>query len=116
MANAYTNAISDNVKRSVMHKLNNGECILRAPVGYLNVRDENGKSNVIVDKSRALLMQEIFRKYATGTASLNDLANFAKEKGLTNTFGKSKKPLAKNVIATLKHSKENLRTRKHSVE
>ncbi len=101
MANAYTNAISDNVKRSVMHKLNNGECILRAPVGYLNVRDESGRSNVIVDKSRALLMQEIFRKYATGTVSLSDLANFAKEKGLTNTFGKSIKPLAKNVIATL---------------
>ncbi len=101
MANAYTNAISDNVKRSVMHKLNNGECILRAPVGYLNIRDENGKSNVIVDKSRALLMQEIFKKYATGTVSLNDLANFAKAKGLTNTFGKSNKPLAKNVIASL---------------
>jgi site-specific DNA recombinase len=29
MANAYTNAISDNVKRSITHKLNNGECIQR---------------------------------------------------------------------------------------
>ncbi len=101
MANAYTNAISDNVKRSVMHKLNNGECIQRAPVGYLNVKDDNGKSLVIVDKSRAFLVQEMFNKYATGTVSLNDLADFAKEKGLTNTFGKGGKPLAKNVIATL---------------
>lgn len=101
MANAYTNAISDNVKRSFMHKLNNGECIQRAPAGYLNAKDDNGKSTVIVDKSRAFLVQEIFNKYATGTVSLNDLADFSKEKGLTNTFGKGDKPLAKNVIATL---------------
>jgi len=62
MANAYTNAISDNVKRSVMYKLNNGECIQRAPVGYLNVKDENGKSTVIVDKTRAPLVQDLFKK------------------------------------------------------
>lgn len=103
MANAYTNAISDNVKRSIIHKLNNGECIQRAPVGYLNLRDKDGKSTVIIDKSRAHLIQEMFTLYATGTVSLNDLAKFAKEKGLTNSCGKSaiKKPLAKNVIAEL---------------
>ena len=38
MANAYTNAISDNVKRSIIHKLNNGEYIGKAPLGYLNIR------------------------------------------------------------------------------
>ncbi|HHS2948414.1 TPA: recombinase family protein [Legionella pneumophila] len=101
MANAYTNAISDNVKRSVIHKLNNGECIQRAPVGYLNARDENGKSTVIVDKTRAPLVRELFKKYSTGTVSLNDLAEFSKEKGLSNTFGKGDKPLAKNVISAL---------------
>lgn len=53
MANAYTNAISDNVKRSIIHKLNNGEYIGKAPLGYLNVRDENDKSNIIIDESRA---------------------------------------------------------------
>ena len=36
MANSYTDAISDNVKRSILHKLNNGECIKKAPLGYLN--------------------------------------------------------------------------------
>jgi hypothetical protein len=45
MVNAYTNAISDNVKCTVLHKLNNGECIRKAPIGYLNVRDEQGKSS-----------------------------------------------------------------------
>ncbi len=45
MANAYVNAISDNVKRSNSYKLNNGECIGRAPVGYLNFKNTEGKSD-----------------------------------------------------------------------
>lgn len=103
MANAYTNAISDNVKRSVIHKLNNGECIRRAPVGYLNIRDQEDKSTVIVDKARAILVQEMFSMYATGTVSLGDLVKFAKENGLTNSYSKGPKTktLAKNVIAEM---------------
>ena len=101
MANAYTNAISDNVKRSIVHKLNKGECIQRAPVGYLNIRDNDDKSTVIVDKSRAILIQEMFAMYATGTVSLGDLVAFAKQKNLTNSCGKGIKTLAKNVIAEM---------------
>lgn len=86
MANAYTNAISDNVKRSVLYKLNNGECIQKVPLGYLNVRDAVGKSNVIVDKSRALLIQEMFTRYSTGMLSLGDLAKFANNNTLRTTF------------------------------
>jgi site-specific DNA recombinase len=41
--------------------------------------------------------------YATGTISLGDLANFAKENGLSNSYGKTINPktLAKNVIAEM---------------
>lgn len=103
MANAYTNAISDNVKRSILHKLNNGECIQKAPLGYLNIRDENDRSDLIVDKSRALLIQELFKMYSTGTVSLGDLSKFAKENGFTNNFfkGGAAKTLSKNVISVI---------------
>lgn len=103
MANSYTNNISDNVKRSIVHKLNIGECIQKAPIGYLNIRDTDGKSNVIVDKTRSSLVQEMFVMYATGTVSLGDLVNFAKAKKLTNSCGRGDKAktLAKNVIATM---------------
>ena len=99
MANAYTNAISDNVKRSVNHKLNNGECIQKAPVGYSNIRDANGKSDVIVDESRAYLVIEMFKMYSLGSTSLGELATFAEKHNLTNNLKNSTKPLSKNVIA-----------------
>ena len=44
MAQNYTDAIRDNVARSNEYKIQNGEYPNRAPIGYLNVRDENGKS------------------------------------------------------------------------
>ncbi len=102
MANAYTNAISDNVKRSLLHKLNSGECIRMAPLGYLNIKDSNGKSDVIIDQERAYLIKEMFEMYATGAFSLSDLAKFTKEKNLTNIFHKGEsKPIAKSVICNI---------------
>lgn len=103
MANAYTNAISDNVKRSIIHKLNNGEYIGKAPLGYLNIRDENDKSNIIIDESRAFLIQKMFEVYSTGTISLGDLEKFAAQHNLTNNFYKARegKPITKNVISNI---------------
>ena len=103
MANAYTNAISDNVKRSIIYKLNNGECIGKAPLGYLNARDAADKSIIVVDHSRAHLIKQIFELYATGAYSLGDLERFAKQHHLTNTFFKGRKgePIKKNVISNI---------------
>ena len=63
MANSYTDAISDNVKRSILHKLANGECIQKAPLGYLIVKDTIAKSTVILDVSRPLLINKMFEHY-----------------------------------------------------
>ena len=102
MANSYTDAISDNVKRSILHKLNNGECIQKAPLGYLNVRDTNGKSNVVIDVSRAFLIKKMFELYSLGSYSLGDLEKFARENNLTNNFFKGDaKPITKNVIRNI---------------
>ena len=44
MAQSYTDAIRDNVKRSNEYKIQNGEYPNKAPIGYLNIRDEAGKA------------------------------------------------------------------------
>ena len=88
MANSYTDAISDNVKRSILHKLNNGEYIKKAPLGYLNIKDEQGKSKIILDKSRANLIIKLFEMYSLSKNSLGDLEKFAKQNNLTNHFFK----------------------------
>jgi len=45
----------------------------QTPLGYLNVRDVNGKSNVVVDKSRAFLVIKMFEMYSLGKTSIGDL-------------------------------------------
>ena len=91
-AKSYALDISHNTKRSLVTKLEKGELTRIAPIGYLNVKDANGKSEIIVDKTRSLLVKEMFEMYATGKFAIGDLIKFAKKNNLTNTFFKNKKP------------------------
>lgn len=85
MAQAYTDSLSDNVKRSIEHKLRNGEWIGPAPVGYKNVDDPNTeKKTVVIDKERAYLVRRVFEEYATGAYSMAILTKKAREWGLRN--------------------------------
>jgi site-specific DNA recombinase len=96
-AKTYVLNISDNVKRSIEYKKRNGECIRRAPTGYLNVRTSEGKSNVIIDPERGFLVKKIFAEYAKGTTSMMQLAKKCKEWGLTSNI-KNGKVVSHNVI------------------
>ncbi len=88
MAQSYTDQLSDNVKRSVRHKISKGECIYQAPLGYLNVEDkDSGNNTVILDKERAFLVKKLFTEYATGTVSLHELARQSKDWGLRTKKG-----------------------------
>ena len=58
MAQSYVDNLSDNVKRSLDHKLRKGEWIGPAVLGYLNGRDEKGNSIVIVDHLRAPIIKK----------------------------------------------------------
>jgi site-specific DNA recombinase len=98
-AKSYVLNLSDNVKRSIEYKIRNGECIRKAPVGYLNVKNQQGKSDVMVDPERAYLVKKLFIEYAKGTTSFQGLAKKCQEWGLTSNV-KNGKPLSHNVIAT----------------
>jgi DNA invertase Pin-like site-specific DNA recombinase len=82
MAQSYVDNLSDNVKRSLDHKLRKGEWIGPAVLGYLNGRDEKGNSIVIVDHLRAPIIKKIFEEYATGVYTLSCMRRKAKEWGL----------------------------------
>jgi len=97
-AKSYVLNLSDNVKRSIEYKIRNGECIRKAPVGYLNIKNQQGKSDVIVDQERAYLVKKLFIEYAKGTTSFQQLAKRCQEWGLTSNVNNGK-PLSHNVIA-----------------
>ncbi|WP_342278416.1 recombinase family protein [Candidatus Tisiphia endosymbiont of Myopa tessellatipennis] len=82
MAQSYVDSLSDNVKRSLDHKLRKGQWIGPAPLGYLNSRDASGNSIIILDQSRAFIITKLFEEYASGIYTLRSMVNMAKELGL----------------------------------
>ena len=87
MAQSYVDSLRDNVKRSIDHKIRQGECISLAPLGYLNVKDTRGRGDVIIDPDRALLVRRLFETYATGTNTLAELRHQTTIWGLKTRFG-----------------------------
>jgi len=84
-AKSYVVNLSDNVKRSLEYKRRNGELGGKAPIGYLNIRDGQGKSDIVFDPERAFLVRKLFMEYATGCYSIGgDLTRKAREWGLRN--------------------------------
>ena len=88
MAQSYVDSLRDNVKRSIEQKLRIGEVIGTAPIGYLNIRDQRGHSQVVIDSDRALLVRRIFQEYSAGQYTLGEITQKAKEWGLCNCRGK----------------------------
>lgn len=73
VAQYYSDAISDNVKRRIEQKLRDGEWIGKAPIGYKNTVTEQGKKWVEVDAFKAEIVRRSFKEYATGNTSLIEL-------------------------------------------
>lgn len=88
MAQAYTDCLRDNVKRSIKQKLHKGEWIAMAPLGYKNAKDADGRSTVVLDGERAFLVKRIFNDYSTGAYSLSEICRAAKKWGLRTQSGK----------------------------
>lgn len=73
LAKYYSDAVSDNVKRALEQKLRKGEWPAKAPFGYKNIRDPNGKSNIIVDDHAAHIIKQTFELYASKAYSMQTL-------------------------------------------
>jgi site-specific DNA recombinase len=73
VAQYYSDAISDNVKRRFEQKLRDGEWIGKAPIGYVNSTLPNGKKWVIPHPLRAEIIRETYTLYATGNTSFKEL-------------------------------------------
>jgi site-specific DNA recombinase len=70
LAKYYSDAISDNVKRSQEQKIRKGEWLSKAPYGYTNIKKSDGTGDIVVDDNAATVVQRAFELYATGAFSL----------------------------------------------
>ena len=98
-ARSYVLQLSDNVKRSIEQKLKKGECIGKAPIGYLNTRDNDGKSTVEVDPETAPFVIKTFELYATGNFSLITLTKRMRGEGFKGS--RNGNPIAMSKLANI---------------
>jgi DNA invertase Pin-like site-specific DNA recombinase len=97
LAKYYSDAIGDNVRRAYETMIKKGVWIGKAPIGYMNVTNENNNKEIEIDPIRSPLIIKIFELYATGNYSISKITSDMKEAGLTsNTV--SPKPLQHNSV------------------
>ena len=73
LAKSYVLQISDNVKRSIEHKLHNGEWPGKAPYGYINKPREDGKNWIYPDSMKSKIVIKIYKLYATRSYSMKEV-------------------------------------------
>ncbi len=101
MANSYVLCLTDNVKRSLNFNWSKGKWQGFAPVGYINCRNSEGKSDIVIDPDRAPLVKKLFDAYSLGTHTLQSLENMAKEMGLNTRQSKNGKTICRMHIQNI---------------
>lgn len=82
LAKYFSDSISDNVKRANENKIRNGEWPGKAPIGYMNIEDEKGNRQIVVDPIRSSFVIRMFELYATGNYSLRKIKEEMDKAGL----------------------------------
>ncbi|MCB9779711.1 MAG: recombinase family protein [Alphaproteobacteria bacterium] len=86
MAKNYVDNLSEEVRKGMVQKCEEGGYPGRAPLGYLN-RRENGRAFLEIDPERALLVRNLFELYDRGGHSIEALATYAQQSGLRGNRG-----------------------------
>ncbi|MCK5741358.1 MAG: recombinase family protein, partial [Chlorobi bacterium] len=90
LAKYYSDSISDNVKRAYEKMVSNGQITCKAPIGYKNVKSDDGRKTVIVDEDKSDLIIRIFEFYSEGDHSMKRIAEIMEKEGLRSSYpGKS---------------------------
>lgn len=96
MSNSYILNLSDNVKRSLNHKIKNGEWIGKAPLGYMNEPDPvTNKRKIVLEPEKSFLVRRVFEEYGIGGKSIREVGTLAKKWGLTGYKGR---PLTASLV------------------
>lgn len=89
MAQNYIDSMKDHTKRSRDYKIEKGEWVAKAPLGYKNVtKGKENKSDVIFDSERLLIVRRLFVEYSSGNHSIRKITKLAEKWGLRSENGK----------------------------
>jgi site-specific DNA recombinase len=83
MAKNYLDNLSEEVRKGIKEKCEQGIWPSMAPLGYLNIIRDDKKHVIVIDPVRAPIIRRIFEAYVTGNYSVKDVAKLARQWGLT---------------------------------
>ncbi|MCT4552215.1 MAG: recombinase family protein [Alphaproteobacteria bacterium] len=98
ISESYVAQLSENVKRSGKYLREQGVWLSKAPIGYLNKRDDNNKAIVVIDENKAFIIRKLFEEYSKGLYSLEELKPITKELGLKTS---NNKDISKSQLHTM---------------
>jgi site-specific DNA recombinase len=96
MAKNYIENLSEETRKGMNEKAEQGLWPSCAPFGYRNVQGPSGKKTIEPDPDAAPLVSRLFEHYATGRYSLKEVTRMAKDEGMA--FRKSKNPIPRTTI------------------
>ena len=94
MAKNYIDNLSEEARKGMQEKAEQGIWPTKTPLGYRNVIGPDGKKIIATDPAIAPLIAKLFDWYARGDISLKEAAVKAREAGLTHRKSGAKVPVS----------------------
>jgi DNA invertase Pin-like site-specific DNA recombinase len=96
MAKNYVDNLSEEARKGMLEKAEQGVWPTKAPLGYANTTAEDGRKVIAVDLHIAPFIKTLFEEFSTGRHSLKSVAKFMHDKGF-----RYPKSLAKVPVSTI---------------
>ena len=103
MAKNYIDNLSEEVRKGMLEKAEQGFWPSAAPFGYCNVVQPDGKKIIAVDSDQGPIITRLFEWYATGNYSLKEIGAMARDAGLA--YRKSRRPVPVSTVHKILRSR-----------
>ena len=100
MAKNYIDNLSEEIKKGLNEKAQQGFCPTKAPFGYKNLILKDGRRIIVKDELSAPFIKQAFELYASGCYSFNGVAKVLANFG----FNPNKKPCTHKVVERILHN------------
>ena len=94
MAKNYIDNLSEEARKGMQEKAEQGIWPTKTPLGYRNVAGPDGKKIIATDPDVAPIVSKLFEWYASGRYSLQEAARKAREAGLAHRKSGAKVPVS----------------------
>ncbi len=99
MAKNYIDNLSEEARKGMLEKAEQGIWPTKSPLGYRNVPGSDGKKTIAPDLDTAPIIVQLFELYATGNLSLKEAAGKAFDAGLK--YRRTGRPVPVSTIHTI---------------